>query len=88
MKLGFFTVNFSEKSLEEVVKLVSQIMEEKKSNTEQSILSGSPSYEHGDVFVREKLVPYKIQNILEKLPETIPVLSYPSLYRRCRSSGF
>lgn len=46
------------------------------------------SYEHGDVFVREKLVPYKIQNILEKLPETISVLFYPSLYRRCRSSSF
>lgn len=29
--------------------------------------------------VREKVVPYKIQNILEKLPETISVLSY-SIY--------
>lgn len=30
MKLGFFRVNFSEKSLEEVVRLVSQIMEKEK----------------------------------------------------------
>ncbi|WP_050639016.1 MULTISPECIES: hypothetical protein [Clostridia] len=70
------------------LKIYIRLWQKKKSNTEQRVGSGSPSYEHGDVFVREKLVPYKIQNILEKLPETIPVLSYPSLYRRCRSSGF